>query len=236
MKKLIILFAALFVAQALWAQEEEHFKFYLGVSYGTSFTLGNFADKDVDNPDAGFAENGSKVDLYGGYYLNEKLTLLGVLRYQVYETDISNIVNDYNAQNPGVSLTADSENWETFYFLVGTAYKVKISRKFALFPRAALGPLVVSSPEVNGVVTGGSDSNVLTRSAETGVGLGFEVGIGLRTNLGKHFTLMPSYDFSGGFVDIADVQTNNNNNIVTNEYSPSIRSFNLGISLAYRFY
>jgi len=236
MKKLIITLVALIVAQALWAQEEEHFKFYLGVSYGTSFTLGNFADKDVANADAGFAENGSKVDLFGGYYLNEKFTLVGVLRYQVYDTDISNIVTDYNAQNPGVSLTAESENWQTFYCLVGAAYKVKISRKFAFYPRAALGPLVVSSPEVNGVVTGGNDSNVLTRSAETGVGLGFEIGIGLRTNLGKRFTLMPTYDFSGGFVSIADVQTNNNNNVDVNDYSPSIRSFNVGLSVAYRFY
>ena len=237
MKQITILFSTLFICTSLLAQQDmAYHKFYLGISYGASFPVGNFADTDPDNLDAGFAESGRKLDVYGGYPLNERFTLTGLLRYQVYETDISNIVNDYNAQNPGVNLTAVSEDWEAYYIMVGSAYMIQVAPKLFLFPRAAIGPIFVSNPAINGVITNGGDTNNLSRSSETGIGLGFDIGIGLRKNLGKHFSLMPVFDYSGGFVSIADVEINNNNNVDVNDYRPKIRSFNLGLSLAYRFY
>lgn len=226
----------IFLSTILNAQDERNFKFYLGVSYGTSFAVGNFADTDPNNPNAGFADHGRKIDFYAGYFLNKKFTLNGDFRYQFYETNIDNVVNEYNTENPGANLTAESEKWETFYFLVGLSYLQDITKKFHLYPRVALGPMLVSNPAITGVVNTGDGTYNLERSSEVALGLGFEVGVGLRTKLGRHFTLMPTYDFSGGFVSIADVESTNNNISELNDYRPKIRSINLGLSIAYKFY
>ena len=78
MKQIIISILVLFFYQNSFAQEEIKLpKFYLGASYGTSYSIRNFKDTDVSNPDAGFAKNGKKLDVYGGRYLNDKLTLTG---------------------------------------------------------------------------------------------------------------------------------------------------------------
>ena len=236
MQRLILLYLLL-SSGTLFAQDEEREpKFILGLSYGTTFPLGDFRDSDISNPDAGFAKNGQKFDIFTAIPFKDKIKITGVFRYQSFSTEVEDLINQFREENPGVEFTGSSEDWQTFYFLVGMAYRIKISKKFGFSPRFGLGPLFVKSPGINIDNTGGGITNNFNRSSETGVGLGYEIGIGLRNDLGKHFSLMPTFTFSGGIVTIKDVITSIDNLAVTSDYSPTIFSFNLGLSLAYRFY
>ncbi len=237
MRKLIIVLLALAATHLLYAQEEGQApKFYLGLSYGTSYSIGDFADTDITNLDAGFAKNGQKIDVFGGFFLTDKTTLNGVFRYQSFETEIEDIIKMFNSENPGTEFAGSTEDWQTYSFLVGLAYKVNIGKRFNFFPRASVGPLWVTNPGItvnapNAVVTNNFD-----RSSDTGVGLGYEIGIGFQTNLGKRFALLPTFTFSGGIVTINDIITVTDNVIIRSDYQPVIQSFNLGLSLGYRFY
>lgn len=78
---------------SLAAQGPAHLpKFYPGASYGTSFSLGDFEDSDIENPDAGFARNGDKLDIFGGFFMNERVTFTGLLRYPTFDTDRDNVI------------------------------------------------------------------------------------------------------------------------------------------------
>ncbi len=234
---LLLLFWATIGPVSLSAQEEvETGKFYLGLSYGTSYSIGNFSDTDINNPDAGFAKNGKKLDIYGGRFLNDRVTLTGTLRYQTYETEVEDLIETYNEENPGDNFSGSTEDWKAYYFLVGVAYKVNLSPRFSFFPRVGLGPLIASNPGMTVFVPNSSVSKNFIRSSETGAGLGYELGIGLRSDLGRHFSLMPTFTFSGGVIRIPDVITTTDNVTVSNDFEPRIQSFNLGLSLAYRFY
>lgn len=211
-------------------------KFYLGASYGTSFSLGDFKDTNINNPDSGFADDGTKLDIYGGFHLNERITLLGTFRYQTFDTEIEGLINQFNSDNPGVNFSGNTEDWKIYYVLVGAAYKVKVSRKFSFYPRFGLGPMIVKTPGINVNAPEANISQSFSRSSETGFGLGFEAGIGLSTSLGRHFALMPAFTFSGGFANINDVVSTTDNVSVTGNYQPTVLSFNLGLSLAYKFY
>lgn len=237
MRILFALILTFFFCGTLTAQDEpETAKFYLGLSFGTSYSIGDFNDTNISNPNAGFAKNGRKFDLYGGKFLNDKTTVTGVLRYQVFNTEVEDLVEAFQVENPGVDFTASTENWQTYSLLFGLAYKVELTKRLNLFPRFGLGPMIVSSP---GIDVSAPDATITTRFSRTegtGAGLGYETGIGLQTNLGKHFSLMPTFTFSGGVVSIRDVITTTDNVIITSNYSPKVVSFNLGLSLAYRFY
>lgn len=236
MKKVIICCLFLIGYQSIFAQEAQTPSFYLGVSFGASFSIGDFKDTDISNPDAGFAKNGNKLDIYGGIPLTEKLTLGGVLRYQRFETEIEDLVETFNSENPGSTFTGTTEDWQTYALLVGIAYQVNITKKFKIYPRFGFGPLIVNNPGLSINSPDGIVTNNFIRSSDTGFGLGYEIGIGLRKNLGKHFALMPTFTFSGGVVTISDVVTTTDNVIVISDYQPTIQSFNIGLSLAYRFY
>ncbi len=240
-KRIPILFpylVLLIACQTLSAQVEEkqYPKFYLGLSYGTSYSIGDFKDTDINNPDAGFAKNGQKIDVYGGIPLKKGMIFTAGFRYQVFETEIEDIIDRFNTENPGAEFTGSTEDWQTYYFLVGIAYRVKISSRFNFFPRFGVGPLWATNPGIMVNAPNATINNNFERSSKTGVGVGYEVGIGFQTDIGKHLSLQPTFTFSGGIVQINDVTTTTDNVRITSDYQPRIQSFNLGLSLGYRFY
>ena len=211
-------------------------KFYLGLSYGRSFPVGDFSDDNLENEDAGFAESGNKFDLYGGYFLDDKWTVTAVFRYQNFQTDLSNLVQQVEINNPGVTYTGSSGDWETYYFLVGISYSLNIANKLKLYPRFGIGPVFAQNPGFSVEAQGNNLLGNVTRSSETGIGLGYELGLGLVRELGRHFALMPTFTFSGGIITINDVVTEfDNTTLLIADYQPNILTFNLGLSLAYRF-
>jgi len=239
--KLIIVFFSFGVLlighQPLIAQEETgNPKFYLGLSYGTSIAIGDFRDTDIQNPDAGFAENGRKIDVYGGVFLTDRTTLTATFRTESFETNVEDLIDMFTTENPGVEFTGSTEDWQTYYFLVGVAYRVSIGPKFNFFPRVGLGPLFATNPGISVDAPGSNVTNNYRRSSETGIGLGYEFGVGLQTNLGRHFALLPTFTFCGGLVKIDDVATTTDNRMITRSYQPYLQSFTLGLSVAYRFY
>ena len=50
MKKIILVPLLLGIMQLVFAQEAQLPKFYLGISYGTSYAIGDFEDTDITNP------------------------------------------------------------------------------------------------------------------------------------------------------------------------------------------
>jgi len=146
------------------------------------------------------------------------------------------LIDIFNVANPGSSFSGSSEDWETYSILVGIAYRVGLSKKLNLFPRIGLGPMVARNPGLSLSAPNATITQNFSRTSETGFGLGYEIGIGLRTDLGRHFALMPTFTFSGGAITIPDVVTTTDNVQVTSDFQPKIQSFNFGLSLAYRFY
>ncbi|MEM9919913.1 MAG: outer membrane beta-barrel protein [Bacteroidota bacterium] len=239
MKQFTLILFVLVFTQPLFSQDEEQRpKFYLGIAYGTSFSLGDFQATDIGNPDAGFAKNGQRFDIYGGYFLNEKqkVTLTAGLRYQKFETEIEDLIESFRDENPGAEVSGKTEDWQVYSFLLGLAYQVNIGRRFNFFPRVGIGPMLVTNPGITIDIPNGIFTNNFERSSESGVGFGYEFGIGLRTDLGRHFSLLPTFTLSGGWVTIQDVTVTTDNIGFMDDYQPFIQSFNIGLSLGYRFY
>lgn len=237
MKQFIFILLAITVAQSLLGQEKlELPKFYLGLSYGTSYSIGDFADTDIRNPDAGFAKNGRKIDVFGGFFLSESTTLTAGFRYQSFETEVEDIIESFKSENSGAEFIGSTEDWQTYAFLVGFAYRVNVGKRLNFFPRVGVGPLWATNPGLAVNAPNTTITNNFERSSDTGLGLGYEVGIGFQTNLGKRFALLPTFTFSGGVVTINDITTVTDNVIIRSDYQSVISAFNLGLSLGYRFY
>lgn len=210
-------------------------KYYFGLSYGNSFPLGDFAANDSNNSDSGFAESGNKLDVYAGSVLSKSVIFTLTFRYQSFDTNIDELLNSLKATTQGTNFIGSSDSWKAYSLLAGLEYKLNITRNFSLYPRIGLGPMLVSNPQFSITATDENTNTGINRSGETGLGLGYEFGIGLKRNLGKSFSLMPTFTFSGGFVTISDVDTTVNNTSTTSNYKPKIITFNLGLSLAFRF-
>tara|TARA_B110000027_G_scaffold132086_1_gene157582 strand:- start:1454 stop:2164 length:711 start_codon:yes stop_codon:yes gene_type:complete len=236
MKNYFIFLFSLISFQSAFSQTDQDDKFYIGASFGTSYALSDFKDTDITNPNAGFADDGTKLDIYGGFFLNDKITLTGTFRRQSFATQIGGLIDDFNTDNPGSNFSGNTEDWQVYSVLIGAAYKIPVYKKFVLYPRIGIGPMVVNNPGITISSTDTAITQNFSRSSESGFGFGYELGIGLKTDLGKHFTLMPTFTFSGGYATIRDVESITDSVTVNSNFDAKIQSFNLGMSIAYRFY
>lgn len=219
-------------ATVVFAQES---KYYFGISHGKSFPLGDFKGDGINNSNSGFAESGKKLDLYAGSALTEKLNFTLIFRYQNFDADITAVVKELETTNEATNFVGSSGAWKIHSFLAGIEYKINMGGKLTFYPRIGLGPMLVSNPEFSITATDKNTDSGINRSSETGFGLGYELGVGLKRDLGKHFCLMPTFTYSGGIVTISDVGMTIDNVNTTSDYRPKIITFNLGLSLAYKF-
>lgn len=233
MKKILLLILVVSAFSMNAQNTYNGYRFYLGASYGNNYPLGDFKDTDLNNKDAGFAKRGKKIDIYGGYNLNDNIILTAVYRNQKFDADIEGVLGNLEANNAGKSFTGTAENWNIDYGLIGAAYRVPLSPKFNIYPRAAIGPMFISNPSFN--IRSNDNSINVARGSESTVGLGYEFGVSLIRNIGRHFILFPSFTFSGGFANISDVTTTTNGGPQTQDIKPKVFTFNLGFSLGYRF-
>ncbi|MEM7656882.1 MAG: hypothetical protein AAF399_12190 [Bacteroidota bacterium] len=156
-------------------------------------------------------KTGGDWTFMGKYFLNEWVTLTAGLRCQQFATDVSEVVSLFEERNPGVvAFRGEHGDWQTYYLLLGAAYRIPIVKRFALYPRFGLGSLWTVSPGLEVQATNGASQNQFSRSSETGVGVGYELGVGLRTNLGKRFALLPIFTVNGGWVNLMAVETSFN--------------------------
>ncbi|MEL6733838.1 MAG: outer membrane beta-barrel protein [Bacteroidota bacterium] len=232
--KLLTFFLLVLSCMQVEAQSDTTKRYFMGIAVGTSVALGDFQDTSLDNPDAGFAQNGNRYDIYGGYMLSKHVTLTTGVRYQTFETDVQDVVALFNNLRPGITFNGENGDWRSYYVLVGMAYRIPIVRRFQIYPRFALGPLWVRSPGLEVNTDNGVLINNFSRSSETGLGLGYDIGLGLRTNIGKYFALLPTFTFSGGRIRVPNIATNLNNVTTIRDFDTMIQSFNLGLSLAFR--
>lgn len=239
MRCLLIVFILVAVSYQVTAQEQPEIpKSYIGLAYGTSFPIGDFGSSDISNPDAGLAKKGQRIDVYGGYYLGKKdrITLTGVFRSQTFETKIEDLIAALKIDEPNLELTGSTNDWRVYSLLAGLAYKVDIGSRFTLFPRFGIGPIWVTTPGVAITAPNAVITQKFIRSSENDLGLGYELGLGFRKDLGRHFALIPTFTFSGGFASVKDVVTTTDNIIAIGNYHTDIQSFNIGLSMAYRIY
>lgn len=235
-KQIILLFFFVSSINILAQNNNAKSIYYLGVSYGNSFPLGDFKSNDASSAyyDPGFAETGSKLDLFWGCNLSKNVNLTALIRAQKFGTDSESIANNAQKNYPTTQFFVDSKDWECISFLMGGNYKISISKKMSFHPKAMIGLIYAKSPEINVIaINGNLESSRYTESSST-AGFAYEFGLGLERKLGTHFALMPSFDLSGGFLTFNDLKTRyGNGSLLFRDYLINLNSFNLGLALSY---
>ncbi len=172
MKKIALLCIVLFGALALNAQGDR--PGYLGISIGASIPLGDFADDDENNEDAGFAETGISLQTPFAYKFGETFGLAGNLMFN------SNPIAEFDGQED------IDAYWNYFAVLVGPLVSFDLSEKVALDLKATGG---YSSSQFS-VEAGGFDIDV-----DGGNGFAYDIGAALRLNLSEKTALLFAADY-----------------------------------------
>jgi hypothetical protein len=201
---------------------------YIGISIGPSFPFSDFASKDFDNEQAGFAKNGFNGNISGAYRLGKRFGLAGMLfgtKNAFNESAFSAIVNYLDIQ---------STTWQSNGFMVGGYYSAG-SSKTTFEMRLLIGYSNAKLPEIiaNGYDQSGYPAQVKQESVEAG-NLCSDLGFGLKTRLSQKMSFIGSLDFYSSEPEFANVRTYINNDLFsTDTFSEPINVINITIGVAF---
>ncbi len=241
MKKTITLFCFCLLGFSAFAQENSASiakQSYAAVSVGSSISLQDFKSTDGNNVNAGFAKNGTKYDILWGKDLkNPHWGVTGLFRFHKNPVDGGALASIAKTAYPSYDYTISAKDWKLYTLMGGAYYRITVSKKMTIMPKAMIGLAYIYSPEIN-VVANNNAGNVATSSTESShtVTPSYLLSIGLKSNLYKRIVLVSNFDILGAFPAFSDVKTTYGNGTSINRTkSPSFLTFNYGIGIGYKF-
>jgi hypothetical protein len=187
MKKIVLALLPFFVltqthAQNLEEKKDIASKSYLSLQLGPSLSTGDFARKDINSDQAGFAKTGLAVDLNYVYSFSENIGLAASAFFNINSLAIKKI-----RELTGVS-TLKTDHWQSIGLAVGPAFSYPFSDKVRGDLKIMGGIASANSPDVrtNGFLL--ADEDWVTAAL-------FQTGCGIRVDLGKHAFFASNLDF-----------------------------------------
>ena len=184
---------------------------FLLVSLGANIPLGNLAEKDMENPDAGLAKTGLDFRFSGGYQILKNLGLIGQISSNSFPVDVKKIA-DYSAkQYPGISYSVTSNSgWKLINLGVGVYgyFPFGLEEKLIFVPKVIVGFSNSSSPAYS--ITAYNKSNGITSSISGNQEIGFAespiftyvLGAGVNYNIGKKMFINGNVEYLGSGSDV----------------------------------
>lgn len=233
MKKTILLILLLLVSTFNTFSQDRG---YLGLSYGPSFSIGDFGSYDLNNEKAGFAQTGSIFELAFAHKIGKYLGLTSAIRNQSNSFNVEPILTDAKNFDPTINWSAESKNWSVGGLFFGGWGSFPIDKTNVDFQLRVMGGLVnVSSAELT---LSGSAYGITVYEKINSMSvyaLGFIIGGGFKFNLGKKIRLLTTLDYFATSAKFEHVSVTSNYNPSRNtDLEQKIKTINLGIGLGLR--
>jgi len=233
-KKILSIVVILIIATISFGQDSRG---YIGFSFGPSFPLGEFASKDLDTEDAGYATTGFLFDISFAYKLGDgKFGFTALLRAQANPTDVQAMADKLAELVPGVFWTVEGQAWGTAGFLFGGFAPFPLSEKTKLEIKGMIGFLSASSPELTITGSGGGESIWIKQSSGNASSFAYLIGAGFKFDLSRRLYLLTNLDYLGAKPEFSDIEiTASDGSSETDTRSQSMGTFNLSAGIALKF-
>jgi hypothetical protein len=204
---------------------------FISLSIGPSIPVGNFANKDIKNANAGFAKTGSKVGINAGFKLLENVNIGASLFYSVNSYDVSSLTQKLANDYPGTTWGTSGRSWDIYGGMVGLTYSYPFKNRFVSDFKFQSGFMQSSIPEM--VVT--SNNNLkITEAKKSASSLVYLISVGGHYPLGRLLDIVGNLEYLGSSPSFSNISrvynlpTYNPPGIVT---SSSTTSYNQNISM-----
>lgn len=206
MQKLILILVISFVLNKHVQSQTDSTtkKFHLLFSLGGAKALGNLANQDINNNDAGLVISGMNAKLTFGYSYKKNFGFLAISDIQNYTVNVQAIADYMVKENPGISFKVESNTgWSLQGLLLGVYGNFPINNKLMFEPRLMIGSSLTSSPHLK--ITGFVINNGITQSvtqeqlstSSTKFGFTYLVGAGIKYNFAKKMSAVFNIDYNG---------------------------------------
>ena len=211
---------------------------YFALSVGPSIPLQDFKSTDGKNANAGFAKNGRKKDiLWGKEFNNAHWGITGLLRIHKNPIDEGELALIAKTVYPSFDYSISAKELNVYTLMAGAYYRIPVSRKLTVMPKAMVGLAFIYSPEIFAVPYNNSVHVASSyRESSHNLTTSYLFGIGMKNNLFHRIVLISNVDILSAFPTFSDVKTiHGNGTTIFRTKSPTILTFNYGMGIGYKF-
>lgn len=248
MKKVILLLTIPFVLVSKGFSQDGDRKGFTSFNLGSSIPLGNFASKDFDNNQAGFATTGVVMDFTFGYKISKKLGVTAIYRSQVNGHDMvaygegwENYL-DYRYPSVSSSVNVESTSFALAGIMVGINGSFLIGNNISFEPRIVIGPSVATLPAMTTEMYESGTKLLTTIRPQAGTfAFSSIIGAGIKLDITKKLCLLGNIDFYTANVLWKDVEEISIGHITGTteknyyDYSQKFTTINISAGLGFRF-
>jgi opacity protein-like surface antigen len=231
MKKLNLFLTLTFLILATVNAQNKNWN--LGISIGSSFPLGNFASKDINNSKAGWAITGANFGLKFNYKLDKGyFGLSALLNSQFNPIDVDQMAKESENLYPDYSWKIDATSWKTNCILFGAFATLPISEKVNFEPHGMIGLMISNSPEITSTAKIGGNTSWGKQNETSASSFAYLVGVGFKYKLTNKLNLLGNLDYLGSKPEFLNVEiTGSSGGRQTNTLTQNISNLNLSLGI-----
>ena len=232
MKKVFLILLAVSLSINGFAQYNKN---KISLSFGPSYTSGNFGDQSITNTRAGFANTGINYYLFYCYNFtrNYSVGLKVFGNSNKYNTDP--FIDRLN-YTTGYQWTTETSRWSTKGLLLGIAAHIPQSKKFVIDIRCLGGYLFLKSPGYTLSNTGLTNDWYKIDGASSKA-LGYDIGTGFSYYIKSYLDILFNADYIGANFLFADLVNSDASGLVnhTHNFRRTFDIVNLTLGVGYNF-
>jgi len=208
---------------------------YIGITGGFSPVFGNYAKTDYGDPKSGFAASGVNFGVTGVYFVKGHFGVKGLVSLNAFGFHGGqNLADGYKeAFDLDEATFTQKGNNQTFNILVGPSYSFPFAQRFH-FDLSVLVGYTHAQLAGNEILL--EDESKIEQEKSVASAFGYQLGAGVRYDLGNHFGLGLSAGYFGAKPDFKIENKNRVNEAGRrlNDYHQTIQSVNLNLTVSYR--
>ena len=128
MKKVTLILLAFSLSMSVFSQFDKH---KISLSFGPSFSVGEFGSKSITNKNSGNSDKGINLYLYYCYNVTRNLSLGTKIFYNSNKNNTDAIINELD-YSTGSTWTTNSSSWISQGYMLGVSAHVPRTRKFII--------------------------------------------------------------------------------------------------------
>jgi hypothetical protein len=230
MKKEIILLSLVLFAITAFSQETR--KGLIGISLGPSIPLGDYADNDGDNEDAGFAMTGLHLNLNFNYKFNENLGFAALWTGNAHPIDVDEMVDLFWSIDPSLNWEVETEAWSSGSLMGGLLVSFPYD-KVDFDIKGLIGYSSSTIPNIDVTASDGSTAVNIKQNEAVAMAFAVNLGAGLRYNVSDKIALTINMDYFSTKPEFEVATTSNFGYSSNDDFKQTINMLNISFGIGY---
>jgi hypothetical protein len=217
MKKQTLLILGAFLLMLNVSAQKNNSKNLLTVSFGPSIPIGNYANTNLSNDDAGFAKTGETINICFEHKLNKHFGIAAMMYGQKNVINTAAMAQQFGqlqfmepyagpGQQPPTTTyvrypdwSFDKNNYYLGSFLIGATNEFAIGKtdKLSFVAKAMIGAVNATSPQLKGQSITDTAGAFVNQNKVSGWGLSYLINAGLKYRLNNKWSLLFSTEYVG---------------------------------------